>query len=215
MSRLALLTFLSGWPRRIAAGVCLAAAAFSLLVHRGSALPTTTVLVTARPLAAGSTVRAADVRLAVWPRASVPPAAARSPAAVVGRRTATALAPGSPIGPDMLLEPAMARALASGQVATTISLSNADALTFVQPGSYVDLYPTQSDSSEFVEGKSIGSVPSTMTISSALVLSVVIGPDDDQRNNNPTLVIATSKSAIEKLTSHAVTTFLATLVPPP
>lgn len=216
MSKSALLTLLSGWPRRAAAVLCLIAAGLTAVSAHGGRPRETTVLVAKHLLPAGRTVQPTDLRPAAWPTSSVPPAAARSPVDVVGRRTAVAIPAGTPLSPDGLMEPAMARALAAGQIATTVSLANGDALSILQAGSYIDLYVDDVASSVVIEGKSIpGGSTAIPAATGVLVLSVLAGSNDDGRNGGPALVIAAARPAIAKLSSHAGATFIATLVAPP
>jgi len=215
MSRLTdLVPFLSGWPRRAAAVLCLFAAAASLLLGGHEHPGDQRVLVTTRALSAGATVASGDVRVILWPTDAPQSTAISNPQLVIGRRTALALARGTPVEASALLEPRLATALAAGNVAMTITL--ADANTLLQAGGYVDLYAHDADSSVLIEGKSIGpSTDSGPLASRVQILSVLPAPATRSENTNSTLVISINRTTATRLSSHAGATFLATLVAPP
>ena len=132
---------LGGWPRRVAAGLCLLLAVASAVSSRRSqAAPHTVAVATAsRNLSAGSTVRAGDVRLQQWPAELAPVTALRSLGLVVGHVLAGGLALGEPITSTRLRGRGIAIGLRKGMVATTVMLEDAAALTLIQPGDVIDV----------------------------------------------------------------------------
>ncbi|HEX2904648.1 MAG TPA: SAF domain-containing protein [Jatrophihabitans sp.] len=214
MTRSQLLSFLSGWPRRAAAMACLLGAAGSLLSSHAGSVRLTPVVVASHPVAAGHTLQAADVREAHWPAASVPATAARSVSQVVGQRLASPVEAGLPVTAAALMQPAMARALAAGHAATTVSLSDAHEVSILRPGSYVDLYPAQPDA--IIDGSAVRTpAAATPAASGVLVLSVLPAPDNGSGQASAALVVAAPRPVIASLTSRAGNAFLATLVQPP
>lgn len=207
---------ISGWPRRVAGGLCLVLGALSLLHGRPSHARLTEVLTAARDLPAGTVLHAADLAALRWPVSAVPPGVQTSGRAILTRTTAVPVARGTPITLGQLLEPRLADALAHGYVAATLSLDGTGAQAMLQSGSYVDLYARDDDSLDIVEGKSPSGTGSTGPVASRVeVLSVIAPAAAGSANANPTLVIATSRSIATQLSAHANATFLATLVAPP
>lgn len=84
--------------RRALAAGC-AGLSVAAIVAAASPAPeaTTPVLVAARPIAAGSPVRAADLRTVLFPRSLAPADAYAAADPAVGRTTAVALSPGTPV----------------------------------------------------------------------------------------------------------------------
>jgi Flp pilus assembly protein CpaB len=203
------LNYLSGWPRRAAALLCLLMA-LGTLATRGQAPRSLTVptVVTSHAVPAGALLSPPDLMLAAWPVAAVPAGISRTVAAVVGRRLAGTLSRGMPVTQADLLEPAIAEALARDQAATTIELATASQLALLRPGEHVDLYPS---------GSQLTDIRPTTTSSPAArnaeVLSV-LSPSPATPDAKAALIVATDRSSAAQL-AQASAPFAATLVQPP
>lgn len=132
---------LGGWPRRVAAGICLLLAVASLIAGHGSAAaPATIPVATAtRDLAAGRTLHAGDVRMRAWPATLAPPTALKSSGQAVGHALGAAVSAGEPITSTRLQGRGIAVGLPKGTVASTVTVQDAASLTLVQPGDTIDL----------------------------------------------------------------------------
>ncbi|MGI8667965.1 MAG: SAF domain-containing protein [Jatrophihabitans sp.] len=214
-----LLTILAGWPRRLAAMLCLVGAGLSALGsgagHRvGELVP---VVVTARPLTAGAQLSATDVRTARWPAGDAPANATVQAGQVIGRRVAVAMARGEPVSLGALLEPAIASALAAGRVATTVTLSDVSQAAILRSGAVVDLY-AGSDNNVVVEGKTVsGSESGRPLAEDVQVLSVLSAPTGSAQPpdaSTVSLVVAIEPGTAARLADNLSGTFLATLVQP-
>lgn len=208
-----LMTFLTGWPRRIAAVLCLLLA-LATAATRSHAPPLATVptIAASHSLTAGTVVSAADVMLTAWPARAAPDGAARTASSIIGRRLATNLARGMPITRADLLEPAIAAALADGLAATTVDLTDARQLTILHTGDHVDLYPS-TDASQFAESRPTESASSPIA-RDAQVLSILLASADTS-DAKPALVVATDRTAVAQLAARMPAAFVATLVQPP
>lgn len=208
-----LLTFLSGWPRRIAALLCLLLALATAATRSHSPpLPTVPTVVASHPLTAGAVVSTADVMLTAWPARAAPEGIARTASSIVGRRLATNVARGTPITRTDLLEPAIAAALAGGLAATTVDLTDTRQLTLLHTGDHVDLYPSN-DASQFADSPPAGSAGSPIA-RDARVLSI-LSASVTASDARPALVVATDRTAAAQLAARMPAAFVATLVQPP
>src|SRR5919107_1648421 len=93
------LSMLAGWPRRIAAVLCLALALLSALTSHAPPAPghTSPVVVTAKPLRPGSVLVASDLAAVRWPAAIVPAAAVLRLSDALGRTVSAAMTRGEPL----------------------------------------------------------------------------------------------------------------------
>jgi Flp pilus assembly protein CpaB len=207
------LVYLAGWPRRVAALLCLLlAAATALTRHPAPAAATISLVVASHSVTAGALLREQDLSLVAWPARAAPADIARVPSAVAGRRAATNLARGMPVTSADLLEPLMAAALGRGLTATTIVLANTSQLAILRIGDRVDLYPSV-DADAVVTPRSTGADGSPIA-RGAEVLSILPAPEATTEAK-PALVVATDPGAAAQLAIQGSRTFLATLVRPP
>ncbi len=207
-----LLVLLTGWPRRIAAVLCLLLALATATTRSHSPTLATEPTVTAsRPLTAGTVVSAADLVVTAWPTRAAPEGAARTASSIIGRRLATNLARGMPITRTDLLEPAIAAALADGLAATTVDLTDARQLTLLHTGDHVDLYPN-TEASQFAESPADSA--GSPIARDARVLSI-LPASDTAPDAKPALVVATDRTAAAQLAGRMPAAFVATLVQPP
>ena len=210
----ALLTTLAGWPRRVGALICLTLAVLGALGFGGHAAPAAlgSVLVASRALQPGVVLAANDLNSVRWPATAVPAGALHRSAEAVGRRVAGSLARGEPIQLGNLLEPAIATALGSGQVATTVTLADPHQVAILARGSHVDLYGAPTDgglAQGAADGAAIARNALVLAILPATALAGDLSPPD-----TPGLIIATDPTTAGHLAAHMSTPFLATLVPP-
>jgi pilus assembly protein CpaB len=136
-----------GWPRALvlrrvtAAALVLLAGALAIRPGSARGQPTEPMLVAARDLAPGATLRLGDVRLVDVPVELRPPTALGSADQVAGRVLAGAAARGEPITPVRLIGPENTR-LASGSpdaVAVPVRLADPAVADLLNPGTHVDV----------------------------------------------------------------------------
>ncbi|HEY2173538.1 MAG TPA: SAF domain-containing protein [Mycobacteriales bacterium] len=144
-SRLATVSRLARWPRRLLALGLLGGAA--LLAARAHApdpptrpVPTLTVLVAARDLAAGRLLSAAAVRPETLPRAAAPHGVLRPGDRISGRRLAAPVRQGEPLTDVRFADAAPATAAhGPGTVSVPVRLADADTAALLHPGDRVDV----------------------------------------------------------------------------
>jgi pilus assembly protein CpaB len=204
--------YLSGWPRRVAAVLCLLLALGTAVTRTGSARAATVPIVVAgHSLTAGALLGQHDLSVAAWPAASVPVGTTHGISGVVGRRTATSLGRGMPVTTAALLEPAIATALTAGQAASTVDLASQSQLAILRTGDRVDLYASP-DAAQFGSSPPAGTTGAPVA-RGAQVLSILT-PSDAAPDVKPALVVATDRAAAAQL-AQIPGSFLATLVQPP
>jgi Flp pilus assembly protein CpaB len=208
----ALLNYLSGWPRRAAAVLCLLMA-LGTLATRGKPgrIPTVPTVVASHAVPAGALLTAPDLKLAAWPANAAPAGISRTITAIVGRRVASTVSRGMPVTQTDLLEPAIAEALAGGQAAITVELATSNQLALLRPGEHVDLYPSAATGQIPDAGPTADTSP---VARNAEVLSV-LPPSATTPDARAALVIATDRASAAHIAGVASAPFVATLVQPP
>ena len=204
------LNYLSGWPRRAAALLCLLMA-LGTVATRGHPprTPTVPTVVTSHLVPAGALLNAPDLTLAAWPAKAAPAGISRTVTALVGRRVARTVGRGMPVTQADLLEPAIAEALARDQTATTVELATSSQLVLLRPGEHIDLYPS---AGPFTDARpTTGTTPAARN---AEVLSV-LPPPPATPDAKVALIVATDRSSAAQLAALASAPFVATLVQPP
>lgn len=210
------LSTLSGWPRRIAALLCLLLAAVSALsAHTAPAAhPQSAVLVTARPLPPGTVLAATDLTTVLWPDAIVPGTALRRLSDALGHTVGAAMARGEPLTASRLLDTGIAAALAPGQVALTISLAGGEQAAILQAGALVDLYAATAEAA-LIEGSAVPSAASHHPVGTNLrVLAVLPATNTPASGSGPSLVIAADRATAARLADRQTGQLLASLVAP-
>lgn len=211
-----LLAVLAGWPRRIAAVLCLVLAAITAL---GSAdAPTSRhrspVIVTVKPLGPGTLLTAADLATVDWPDELVPAMAVPRLADVLGHSVAAAMTRGEPITAARLLDTGLSAALKPGQVALTVGLAGGSQAAILQAGALVDLYAADS-ATALIAGSPLPASTGRLLGSSLRVLAVLPAPAEPTgAGPGPSLVIAADRSTAARFADHPAGPFLANLVPP-
>jgi Flp pilus assembly protein CpaB len=209
------LSTLAGWPRRAAALLCLALAAWSAVGRHGSPAPEhrSSVVVVVRALHPGTVLAAADLATARWPDALVPGSAVRELSHAVGHTVAAAMAKGEPLTAARLLDTGMSAALEPGQVALTIGLASGNQAAILQAGALVDVYAVGSDAG-YVSGSPLPSGAGRRLGTNLRVLAVLPASNDPPSSAGPSLVLAADRATAARLADAPAGQFLASLVPP-
>ncbi|MCW2529267.1 MAG: hypothetical protein JWM76_4127 [Pseudonocardiales bacterium] len=97
------------------------------------------IVVATRPLLAGASLLAGDVRAVPWPTRTVPSGALTDPRTVAGAVLAGSMTAGEPFTSARLLGRGLTAGLGADQVAITVRLSDAAAASLIQAGDLVDL----------------------------------------------------------------------------
>jgi Flp pilus assembly protein CpaB len=210
------LSVLAGWPRRIAALLCLALALLSALTSHPapSGAHRSPVVVTAKPLLPGTVLAAADVMAVLWPDAMVPAAAVPRLSDALGRTVGAAMARGEPLTTARLLDTGIAAALEPGQVALTIGLAGGNQTAILQAGALIDLYATNADA-DLIDGRALPSGAASHPVGTNVRVLAVVPPSHDPMAGGPSLVIAADRATAARLADRPAGQFLASLVPPP
>src|SRR5215218_5029676 len=110
------LSILTGWPRRIAALLCLALALLSAITSHPPPRTghTSSIVVTAKPLRPGTVLAATDLATVLWPAAIVPAAAVLRFSDALGRTVGAAMTRGEPLTAARLLDTSISAALGPG-----------------------------------------------------------------------------------------------------
>jgi pilus assembly protein CpaB len=152
LSRLGALVVGPGWRRvallRRAAAGALALFALVLAVAPGSHTGGVPVVVAAADVAAGATLRPADLAVRRWPAELVPAGALRDPVGADGRVLVGAARTGEPITDARLAGPAAALGAPAGAAAVPVRLADAGAAALLVPGSTVDVITVGAESGE-------------------------------------------------------------------
>jgi pilus assembly protein CpaB len=152
LARLGALVVGPGWRRvallRRAAAGALALLALVLAVAPGSDTGGVPVVVASADIAAGSTLRAADLAVRNWPAELVPAGALPDPAGADGRVLVGAARAGEPITDTRLAGPAAAIGAPAGSAAVPVRLADAGAAALLVPGSTVDVVTVGAESDE-------------------------------------------------------------------
>jgi len=101
---------------------------------------TSPVVVAARPLAAGTVLDPADLRVIRLPGTSPPPGSVAGPGGLVGRRVSTAVAAGEPLSTTRLVPRSTADGAPSGTVVARLVVGDARGVDLVSPGRRVTIY---------------------------------------------------------------------------
>ena len=144
-SRLATISRLARWPRRLLAlGLLGSAAVLAARPHApdppARPVPTLTVLVATRDLAAGRLLSTGAVRPETLPRAAAPHGVLRPGDRISGRRLAAPVRQGEPLTDVRFTDAGAATtAHAPGTVSVPVRLADADTAALLRPGDHVDV----------------------------------------------------------------------------
>lgn len=201
---------LGGWPRRVAALVCLALAGLTALnAHdRGTAPVPTAVVVAAHDLPAGTVLHAGSVRLSYWNPDQIPPRALRSVGQALGATIAAGMDQGEPVTTARIRGPGVTTGLPAGLVAVTVTITGPNTLALIRAGDRVDLLATTP--ADTGASKSARVVASDVRV--LAVLTSLSATTDDQSAG---LVVAVSRSTALAIASVADGSMTATVRVPP
>jgi pilus assembly protein CpaB len=195
-----------GWPRRVLALTCLLLALLSAVHSRDATAKTgpatTAVLVAARALAVGTSLSAADVRIARWPPLLRPATALERPLDAIGRRLASPLAAGDAVTQQRLVGGDLAAGLPPGTVAAPITLANSAAANLIHAGDYVDLLSPPSPD---------GVGTSALVLAFGVLVLAVVPESPDSAQPGAQLVVALERSSELKLAQAESEPVLATV----
>jgi pilus assembly protein CpaB len=204
----------AGWPRRAAIGVLLlTAAALSFRPHAAGttspAVPSQSVVVAARDLAAGTELAAADLRTVSMPVALVPAGASRRAAGLIGRTAAGPVRRGEALTDARVVGPGLVAGLRPGEsAAVPVRLADPDAAALVRAGDRVDVLgtPVDPDGGQATAG-------GTVEVASAVRVLAVLGSRDPA--DGVVLVVATTQPVARALAGALARHRLTVTVRPP
>lgn len=184
--------------RRLIAVVCTAGAvAAGLRATAPPQPPTAVVLVAARDLPAGATLRADDVRPQEVAPAAVPAGALTDAVHLTGTILASPLRAGEPVTDVRLVGPALAAA-DPGTVAAPVRLSDAAQAGLLDVGDEIDLLATDPEARTTVA-----------VVTGAVVLAVPeVRTDAPDALTGRLIVLGVPSSAVGEVTGAAVTSFV-------
>jgi pilus assembly protein CpaB len=184
-SRLGALVVGPGWRRvallRRAAAAALAVLALVLALAPAPGSGGVPVVVTAVDVAAGSTLRPADLAVRSWPAELVPGGALPDPSGAEGRVLVGAARAGEPITDTRLAGPAATLGAPAGAAAVPVRLADSGAAALLVPGSTVDVVTVGGESGEPV------------VLATAAAVLAVLPPDSPSSGR---LVLVAMPSAI-------------------
>lgn len=201
---------LGGWPRRLAALVCLALAGVTALHghDRAVAADPAPVVITARDLPAGTVLHAGDVRLSRWSPSQIPPRAVRSLDQAIGATIAAGMDRGEPITTARIRGPGITTGLTAGLVAVTVTITGPSTLALIRAGDRVDLLATTPADTGAVR-------PARVVASAVRVLAVLTPRSATADDQSAGLVVAVSRAAALSIASVVDGSMTATLRMPP
>lgn len=207
---LARLVVALGWHRRwLAAGLAAAAVAVGIGAARPAPAETTTVLVSARDLAGGTALTAADLRTVTMPVAVVPAGVLRPGQEPLGRLLVGPVRAGEALTDVRVLGPGLLAALpGNGLVAATVRLDDEGAAALLRTGDKVDVLAASSQDSPG-EGRT---PRSTATVVATDVTVLAVPRDAEGSTDGGLVVIATDPPTASRLAAAAVTDRLSAVV---
>lgn len=201
---------LGGRPRRILAGVCAAAAALLALLGAGGRDvrdPMEPVAVASADLTSGAVLSASDVRVAAWPRSSVPSGALRTVEDAAGRRIGAGMGAGEPITEHRLADGGYGGSLRPGSVAVIVAV-DAQAL-LARAGDRVDIYAVDDSSADLASSDT--STGARLVASDAAVLAALPGAG---RGEDGQLVLDVGRSSIAAVAAARGLRLTVVVIPP-
>lgn len=201
---------LGGWPRRLAALLCLALAGVAVLQghDRSVAAAPKPIVVAAHDLPAGTVLHSADVRLFRWDPHQIPPRALRSLDRALGVTIAAGMDQGEPITTARIRGPGVTTGLAAGLVAVTVTITGPSTLSLIRAGDRVDLLATTP-----ADARTLG--PARVVASDVRVLAVLTPRSAPAGDQSSGLVVAASRSTALSIASVVDGSMTATLRMPP
>lgn len=201
---------LGGWPRRLAALMCLTLAGVTALQghDRAVAAAPAPVVITAHDLPAGTIVRAGDIRLSRWSPDQIPPRAMRSLDQAIGATIAAGMDRGEPITTARIRGAGITTGLPANLVAVTVTITGPSTLALIRAGDRVDLLATTPSDTNAVR-------PARIVASAVRVLAVLTSNSSTTDGQGAGLVVAVSRAAALSIASVVDGSMTATLRMPP
>jgi Flp pilus assembly protein CpaB len=206
---------LAGWPRRLAALLCLTLAVLSALtsLHSRSSAQLEAriqVVLTAHSLPAGTVLTHADLKLVQWPASWVPPDALASTGAALGHRIGAAMSAREPLTANRMLDGSITGSLKAGQVAVSITLPDLGQAAILSAGAVIDLWAAN-DAGVIADGQRVSRGTPGRVIATAVRVLLVLLPSEHASSSGLTVVLAVDRSAASRLANQPSGTLLATL----
>jgi Flp pilus assembly protein CpaB len=208
---------LAGWPRRLAALLCLTLAVLSALtsLHSPSSAQSEAriqVVLTTHSLPAGTVLTRADLKLVQWPASWVPPDALASTDAALGRPIGAAMSAREPLTAKRMLDGSITGSLKPRQVALSITLPDVGQAAILSAGAMIDLWAAN-DAPVIADGKPVSGGALGREIATAVRVLVVVPPSERASATGLTVVLAVDRTAASRLANQPSGTLLATLRP--
>jgi Flp pilus assembly protein CpaB len=201
--------------RLLAAGLAAGSLAAALSVLAPTPAATVDVVVAARDLGPGATLRDDDLRLVALPEAAVPDGAATRPAALVGAAVAGAVRRGELLTDVRLVGPGLLRG-AVGMVAVPVRLAEDGVAALVSAGDVVDVVAASAPDPVAVAGSAASAtpaaaVPARVVARAAHVLAV---PEEQSVAGGTLVLLAVSPRAATDLAAASVSARLSVVLNP-
>jgi Flp pilus assembly protein CpaB len=205
----------AGWPRRLAALLCLTLAVLSALtsLHSRSSAQSEAriqVVLTTRSLPAGTVLTRADLKLVQWPASWVPPDALASTGAALGHPIGAAMSAREPLTAKRMLDGSITGSLKPRQVALTVTLPDVGQAAILSAGAMIDLWAAN-DAGVVADGKPVRDSAPGREIATAVRVLVVLPPSERVSATGLTVVLAVDRTAASRLANQPSGTLLATL----
>lgn len=198
------------WRRRLlAAGLLAASMAFALQALAPPPPPTIDVVLAARDIAAGTTLRGPDLRVARRPVAVVPDGSLHDQGLALGRTVSSAVRRGEALTDVRLIGPGSLRGLGTGLVAAPVRIADAESAGLLRPGDVVDILAARAAPAD-------GSGEARLVASAVRVLSAPQPARDGlaagSLGDSALLLLATTSPTASRLAAAAVTDRLSIVV---
>jgi pilus assembly protein CpaB len=195
------------WRRRLlSAGLLAGAVAFGLQALAPAPPPGVRVVVAARDVAAGTTLRPRDLWVVSRPVGSVPQGSLSSSGSAAGRAVASAVRRGEVLTDVRLVGPSSLRGLGAGVVAAPVRVADAQAATLLQTGDVVDVLAA-APAGDATEARLVASGARVLSVPRAPASGFGVGLGD-----GALLLLATSPTTASRLAAAAVTDRLSVVV---
>ncbi len=199
--------------RLLAAGLAAGSLAAALSVLAPAPGATVDVVVAARDLGPGTTLRDDDLRLAALPVAAVPDGAVTRPAALVGASVAGAVRRGEPLTDVRLVGPGLLRG-AVGMVAVPVRLAEEGVAALVSAGDAVDVVAASTPdpvAGATASATPVAALPARVVARAAHVLAV---PAEQSVGGGTLVLLAVSPRAATDLAAASVSARLSVVLNP-
>jgi pilus assembly protein CpaB len=202
---------LGGWPRRVLALACLLLAGVTALAARRTSPPRVgpgrPIVVAARDLPAGATLRASDVRLRSWPDELRPAGALPHATDAVGRRAGGAIRAGEAITGARLVGAGLTTGLSPSLRGVPVQIAGGG---YVQAGDRIDLLVADP-----VDAAGDPAPPTARLLARAVRVLAVLGSSGATAADTDSVGIAVDDATALKLAAVSGRALVATVRDPP